>query len=115
MVRGGRGGSIVGISSIEATRAAPGYAVYAACKAAMINFTQSMALELSDDAIRVNTVSPDHTITPGGRGNRSGPVDPSTWVQRSPDRKSVLSGKRASVRVDLGGRRIITKKKTQKT
>src|SRR3546814_10674941 len=31
MVRGGRGGSIVGISSIEATRAAPGYAVYAAC------------------------------------------------------------------------------------
>jgi NAD(P)-dependent dehydrogenase (short-subunit alcohol dehydrogenase family) len=91
MVRGGRGGSIVGISSIEATRAAPGYAVYAACKAAMINFTQSMALELSDDAIRVNTVSPDHTITPGGRGNRSGPVDPSTWVQRSPDAQDAMN------------------------
>src|SRR3546814_11612290 len=57
----------------------------------MINFTQSMALELSDDAIRVNTVSPDHTITPGGRGNRSGPVDPSTWLQRSPDAQDAMN------------------------
>src|SRR3546814_17964338 len=30
-----------------------------------------------------------------------------------PDRKSVVSGKRVSVRVDLGGRRIIKKKKTK--
>src|SRR3546814_13005932 len=30
------------------------------------------------------------------------------------DRKSVVSGKRVSVRVDLGGSRIIKKKKTQK-
>src|SRR3546814_15863004 len=30
------------------------------------------------------------------------------------DRKSVVEGKRVSVRVDLGGRRIIKKKKTQK-
>src|SRR3546814_15460915 len=29
------------------------------------------------------------------------------------DRKSVVSGKSVSVRVDLGGRRIITKKKTK--
>lgn len=91
MVKGGRGGSIVGISSIEGTRAAPGYAVYAACKAAMINFTQSMALELSHEAIRVNVVSPDHTITPGGRGNRAGPVDPSTWVQRTPEAEDAMN------------------------
>src|SRR3546814_19181875 len=31
------------------------------------------------------------------------------------DRKSVVSGKSVSVRVDLGGRRIIKKKKTQQT
>src|SRR3546814_15255478 len=31
----------------------------------------------------------------------------------SPDRKSVVSGKSVSVRVDLGGRRIINKKKQQ--
>src|SRR3546814_14443034 len=32
-----------------------------------------------------------------------------------PDRKSVVSGKSVSVRVDLGGRRIIKKKTTQPT
>src|SRR3546814_14733147 len=36
----------------------------------------------------------------------------SRFAQRLPlDRKSVVSGKSVSVRVDLGGRRIITKKK----
>src|SRR3546814_12717392 len=35
-------------------------------------------------------------------------------VRRLEDRKSVGEGKSVSVRVDLGGRRIITKKKTQK-
>src|SRR3546814_20676184 len=33
-------------------------------------------------------------------------------VEQHVDRKSVVSGKRVSVRVDLGGRRIIKKKKT---
>lgn len=84
IIRGGRGGSIINITSIEGARAAPGYAVYAACKAGMINFTQTMALELSGHGIRVNAIAPDHTITPGGRGNRTGPVDPSTWLQRTP-------------------------------
>jgi len=27
----------------------------------------------------VNCIAPDHTITPGNRGNRSGPVDPASW------------------------------------
>src|SRR3546814_13649773 len=34
-------------------------------------------------------------------------------IQGGIDRKSVVSGKSVSVRVDLGGRRIIKKKKTQ--
>jgi len=79
MARDGRGGSIINVASIEAMRAGPNVAVYAACKAAMVSFTKSMALELSGDQIRVNCIAPDHTITPGGRGNRSGPVDQSTW------------------------------------
>ena len=91
MVRGGRGGSIVNISSIEGARAAPGYAVYAACKAAMLNFTETMALELSDHAIRVNAITPDHTVTPGGRGNRTGPVDPATWVTRTPEAQDAMN------------------------
>jgi NAD(P)-dependent dehydrogenase (short-subunit alcohol dehydrogenase family) len=91
MVRGNAGGSIVNVASIEATRAAPGYAVYAACKAAMLNFTQTMALELSAHNIRVNAITPDHTITPGGRGNRTGSVDPSIWLQRTPEAQDAMN------------------------
>jgi len=76
------GGSIVNVTSIEGFRAAPMYAVYAACKAGMINFTMTMALELSEHNIRINALAPDQTITPGLRGNRAGPVDPSTWPER---------------------------------
>nr|WP_184099302.1 glucose 1-dehydrogenase [Sphingopyxis panaciterrulae] len=85
MARGGRGGSIVNVASIEGMRAGPNVAVYAACKAAMIGFTRSMALELSGDKIRVNCIAPDHTITPGGRGNRTGPVDESQWRVPTPE------------------------------
>ena len=83
MVAGGRGGSIVNVASIEASRAAPNFAVYAACKAGMLSFTKSMALEFSGHRIRVNCIAPDHTITPGNQGNRAGPVDPATWIQHS--------------------------------
>ncbi|HXY91825.1 MAG TPA: SDR family oxidoreductase [Acidimicrobiia bacterium] len=74
------GGSIVNVTSIEGFRAAPMYSVYAACKAGMINFTRTLAVELGEYDIRVNAIAPDLTTTPGLRGNRTGPVDPSTWV-----------------------------------
>jgi NAD(P)-dependent dehydrogenase (short-subunit alcohol dehydrogenase family) len=79
MIQGKRGGSIINVSSIEGSRAAPTYAVYAACKAGMENFTRTMALELADHDIRVNVIAPDYTVTPGTRGNIGGPVDPSKW------------------------------------
>ncbi len=85
MIDAGRGGAIVNVSSIEGSRAAPMFAVYSACKAGMINFTRTMAVELAEHGIRVNCISPDHTVTPGGRGNRSGPVDPASWGDSSPD------------------------------
>lgn len=59
MIAGGRGGAIVNVASIEGLRAAPGYSVYAACKAGMINFTRTIALELGEHAIRVNCIAPD--------------------------------------------------------
>ncbi len=59
------GGSIVNITSIEAHRAAPGYAVYSAMKAAVANLTQSLALELGERMIRVNCIAPDVIPTPG--------------------------------------------------
>src|SRR5262245_27434596 len=90
MIDGGRGGSIVNVSSIEGNRAAPMFAVYAACKAGVINFTRTMALELGEHAIRVNGIAPDHTITPGMRGNRTGPVDPASWPDSAGDWARVI-------------------------
>ena len=80
MIRGGRGGSIVNVTSIEASRAAPGFAVYAACKAGINNLTRTLALEFADHGIRINAIAPDVTVTPGIRGNHSGPVDPEKWI-----------------------------------
>ena len=61
-------GSIVNVASIEAFRAAPMFAVYAACKAGMVSFTRTMALELSEHRIRVNCIAPDMIPTPGDEG-----------------------------------------------
>ncbi len=65
MIAQGRGGSILNIVSIEGRRAAPLYAAYAACKAGVINFTQSMAVELAPHGIRVNAIAQDICLTGG--------------------------------------------------
>jgi 3-oxoacyl-[acyl-carrier protein] reductase len=58
------GGSIINITSIEAHRAAPGFAVYAAMKAAVTSLTRTLAVELAPENIRVNTIAPDYIATP---------------------------------------------------
>lgn len=62
---GGRGGSIVNITTIEGYRAAPNFAVYSAAKAAVAHFSRTLAVELAPDGIRVNCVAPDIAPTPG--------------------------------------------------
>ncbi|MBY0510809.1 MAG: SDR family oxidoreductase [Rhodospirillaceae bacterium] len=58
---GGRGGSIVNLSTIEAFRGIPGLSVYSAFKAAITGYTRSMALELGPDNIRVNAIASETT------------------------------------------------------
>jgi NAD(P)-dependent dehydrogenase (short-subunit alcohol dehydrogenase family) len=58
-------GSIINITSIEAHRAGPGFAIYSAMKAAVENLTKSLALELGEQMIRVNCIAPDVIPTPG--------------------------------------------------
>ena len=60
-----RGGSIINITSIEAHRAGPGFAVYSAMKAGIASLTKSLALELGPRLIRVNCIAPDVIPTPG--------------------------------------------------
>jgi 3-oxoacyl-[acyl-carrier protein] reductase len=62
------GSSIIGVTSIEAHQAAPGFAVYAAMKAAVESLSQSLALELGPRRIRCNTIAPDAIPTPGDDG-----------------------------------------------
>lgn len=64
MTASGRGGSIVNLTTIEAHRAAPGFAVYSAAKAGVEQFARTLAVELAPHRIRVNTVAPDFTPTP---------------------------------------------------
>lgn len=91
MIRGGQGGAIINVATAEASRAAPNYAVYAACKAAMVNFTRTMALELAHHGIRVNAIAPDHSLTPGMLGLFSGPADPATFPPRAPAQVEAFS------------------------
>ena len=62
------GGSIINVTSVEAFRAAPGFSVYAAMKAAVEQLTRTLAIELCDRRIRVNCVAPDAIPTPGDAG-----------------------------------------------
>ncbi len=93
IIEGGRGGAIINVASIEASRAAPYYSVYAACKAGMLNFTRTLALELAEHNIRVNALAPDYTVTPGVRGNIKGPVDESTWLQPTAEQEQATANR----------------------
>ena len=59
-----RSGSVVNVHSVEGMRGFPGDPVYAAMKAAVAQFTTSLAVDVGRFGIRVNGVGPDLTQTP---------------------------------------------------
>ena len=71
----GEGGSIVVTGSTSASRGTPGFGVYSASKAAVRQFTRVWAAELAPRGIRVNTITPGPTDTPGLRGIARGDAD----------------------------------------
>ncbi|GAA3767495.1 SDR family NAD(P)-dependent oxidoreductase [Streptomyces chiangmaiensis] len=58
VMRGGGGGTVTHVASIEATHPAPLHAHYCASKAAVVMHARSAALEFGSYGIRVNSVSP---------------------------------------------------------
>ena len=72
------GGSIINTTSIAATRGGAKGSAYYASKAALLSLTKTAALELADQQIRVNAVSPgliDSEIWQG--------VKPDGWVEKT--------------------------------
>jgi len=64
MIRQGRGGKIINLSSQAGRRGEPLVAVYCASKAAVISLTQSAGLALIPHRINVNGISPGVVDTP---------------------------------------------------
>ena len=63
MVESGTAGSIINISSQMGHVGGPKRSVYCATKFAVEGFTKSMALELAEHGIRVNTICPTFVLT----------------------------------------------------
>jgi len=59
-----KGGSVVNITSVAATRPRPGLVAYAASKAAAQVLTKGLALDLAPHSIRMNSVAPVAGDTP---------------------------------------------------
>ena len=69
---GATGGSIINISSILSTDPYLASSVYASTKGAVDTMTFALARELGPRGIRVNSILPGHTNTPGTDGNFAG-------------------------------------------
>jgi NAD(P)-dependent dehydrogenase (short-subunit alcohol dehydrogenase family) len=70
-------GSIISTASIAGIAGGTGTHVYAAAKAAVIQLTRSVALEMAPDGVRVNCIAPGGVATPLTQtfGDQSVPID----------------------------------------
>jgi NAD(P)-dependent dehydrogenase (short-subunit alcohol dehydrogenase family) len=116
------GGSIIGSSSVNSDSPNPTLAPYAATKAAIANFTASLAQMLGERGIRVNSVAPGPVWTPlipatmdaekvaefGSNTPLGRPAQPvelaPVYVMLASDEASYVSGARIAV---TGGRPIL--------
>ncbi len=63
----GRGGSVINIVSTAGHQGEPGNIGYCTAKSGLLNFTRSVAMELSQYGIRVNSLTPTATDAAEGR------------------------------------------------
>ncbi|MEH0938142.1 SDR family oxidoreductase [Micromonospora psammae] len=75
------GASVVLTGSTAASNGTPAFSVYAASKAAIRSFARTWAAELVDRKIRVNTVIPGPTETPGITGLAASPEEATGLIQ----------------------------------
>ncbi|CAN5757089.1 SDR family NAD(P)-dependent oxidoreductase [soil metagenome] len=75
-----RAGRIIHIASIGGKMGAPGQAHYCASKAAVIELTRVMAMELGEYGIHVNAVCPGIILTEMGRTNLKSQANIDKWT-----------------------------------
>ena len=85
-------------TTIEAHRGAAGFAVYAGAKAALTNFSRTLAVELAPERIRVNVLAPDTTPS---AGNTSA-VPERTYAAISEADPHLIAGGVRELRADAG-------------
>ena len=73
MAKLGHGGSIINVASVLGLTATSGLAAYCASKAALVNLTRALAIELARDDIRVNALAPGYVETELNREFLNGP------------------------------------------
>jgi NAD(P)-dependent dehydrogenase (short-subunit alcohol dehydrogenase family) len=84
LIRRGRTGAIVNVSSIAASMGVPDHAAYCASKGGLDALTRVLAVELGPKGIRANTVNPVVTMTPMGRQAWSDPAKAAMMLGRIP-------------------------------
>lgn len=84
LIRRGRGGSIVNLSSTASALGLPDHAAYCASKAALDALTRVLAVELGPHGIRTNSVNPTVTLTPMGQMAWSDPAKSAPMLGRIP-------------------------------
>ncbi|WP_198587218.1 bifunctional cytidylyltransferase/SDR family oxidoreductase [Glycomyces xiaoerkulensis] len=72
-------GQLLYYTSSSYTRGRANYSLYSSTKAALVNLTQALSDEWSDDGIQVNCINPERTATPM-RTNAFGREDPETLL-----------------------------------
>ena len=90
MIKAGRGGSIVNISSIVAFKPFDNVTLSCTTKAALSMLTKTMAAELGPHNIRVNSVNPGMVLTPSALRMSFGTEEGQrVWISKTPLRKLV--------------------------
>jgi len=84
MVKQGRGGTIINMSSVNAVMAIPSITPYVVAKGAVNQLTKVMALALADKGIRVNAVGPGSIATEMAKAVLSDPEKARGALCRTP-------------------------------
>ena len=79
-MRAAGGGAILNLTSVHGFQVSPGYPTYETAKAALIQLTKQVALDLGADGIRVNAIAPGAIPSDEMRAENA---DDPTWRERN--------------------------------